>query len=752
LTGFSHMPRRLLILTCDSVIADARAAAAGLERGDVEIAAAIKCAERGDAQRDRLRSLVSHPDDPDLDVRVLAGRCFPSEDDAGAGATAPTTGGPVCGQDLVAPWPLIEHLASTGAYVITSGWLLTWRERIAEWGFGSTEAARAFVQDSASRLALLDTGVAPHADRLLAELADHLDLPAERIPVGLDYCRARIEREVLAWSVECERASALSAGAAANHRAADYAMVLDLLGRVAGLTDEEHVADQVHTVLALLFCPERALVASVHDDGGIRAWSCPAEDGDVERARVLLETTLKDRSWAETEHGFAVRLEHGREVLGLIDVDGVAFPQYRDRYVSIARMAAGACALALGTSRAYGKLQQAVSQLEVALADRERQAGLLLEAHRHIQREHDRMRHELDLAAQVQQHLVPRRCFAVGVDMGHCFIPSGKVGGDLLGIARADDGRSLAYLGDVSGHGVASALVMTLITGVLGEVAWPLQSPAEAMRAMQERLGAQLEDLNHYATLCLLTFDPALGVATVCSAGHPSPLVVSSAGTRELVAEPATPLGFPGPADYGDLVIELSQGDTLLLYSDGLTEARNGVGERIGRERLLQWCDGAVGRPPSGLLDSIDGPFREWVEGTPLDDDVTMLALQRLTLVDDFSLAYGADAADRVAERMLMALPELPAETADHVRHAIADVASANRPGGDKRGGSDQGALRGRVWSGRGTVQVTVGPEQTAGQAVPRRPAATVVGYSGPRQGGAECVREGAVLYVQCWL
>ncbi len=99
---------------------------------------------------------------------------------------------------LFAPREVIEGFLSQGCYLMTPGWLMNWRQRIERWGFDQ-ETARAFFRETTSRLVVLDTGVNEGCDRELREFSRFLDLPGERVFVGLDYFRLQILEVVSSW-------------------------------------------------------------------------------------------------------------------------------------------------------------------------------------------------------------------------------------------------------------------------------------------------------------------------------------------------------------------------------------------------------------------------------------------------------------------------------------------------------------------------------------------------------------------------
>jgi PAS domain S-box-containing protein len=252
-----------------------------------------------------------------------------------------------------------------------------------------------------------------------------------------------------------------------------------------------------------------------------------------------------------------------------------------------------------------------------------------------LQTENDRMRRELERAAEVQRKTLPERCVARGLRIAHHFHPSGRIGGDFFGVIQGEGGASITYVGDVSGHGLASALVVNLIVGIMEEVIDPdTTSPAEALATLQARLCTRLEAVGHYATLLLCRYAGVGRQVEYANAGHPWPLIAGDGACAVIDGDSGLPLGWLADERYDDQCVTLGRDELLLLYSDGLTEARvAGSPERIGTEIVTDWLRSLGSTEPEQVTTTVASRAGALAGGV-FEDDLTLLAF-RLALGDE---------------------------------------------------------------------------------------------------------------------
>lgn len=208
-------------------------------------------------------------------------------------------------------------------------------------------------------------------------------------------------------------------------------------------------------------------------------------------------------------------------------------------------------------------------------------------------------------------------------------IPSAAVGGDFYDFLSPSEGQVLALIGDVSGKGLPPALLMAKVISDFRLLAPRLQAPERILGAMNELLVVRAES-GMFATCLCLRLDLGTGRVEFSSAGH-GPMVRRrhTTGNAELVeAEAGSPLGILPDEQYTSGETDLAPGDTLLLATDGVVEARGPSGERFTYGRLLPVVAGIIANP-ADLIEEVLTALKTFCGEAPRQDDVTLVALRR---------------------------------------------------------------------------------------------------------------------------
>lgn len=248
----------------------------------------------------------------------------------------------------------------------------------------------------------------------------------------------------------------------------------------------------------------------------------------------------------------------------------------------------------------------------------------------------DATNRDLVEARKIQRAALPpeRAAFAGGSLRLH-LVTSGPVGGDLVGYADLGRDRIALWSIDVSGHGIASALM----TGRLAELfsSWrtrhsvlfpnpgaPPDPPERVVdRINRYMLGPSMKtDL--YFTIVLAYVDLASGAVEFCQAGHPHPMIRRADGTVEMIGDGGPPVGLLDVATFERRAARLAPGDALLLYSDGLTECEDTWGEMLGEAGLIDILKDAGPEPDAGV-DRIEEGVRGFAGIAEFGDDMSML-------------------------------------------------------------------------------------------------------------------------------
>jgi sigma-B regulation protein RsbU (phosphoserine phosphatase) len=207
--------------------------------------------------------------------------------------------------------------------------------------------------------------------------------------------------------------------------------------------------------------------------------------------------------------------------------------------------------------------------------------------------------------------------------------PARNVGGDFFDVLPLADGRIGLAIADVSDKGVPAALFMMLSRTLLKGAALRADGPGEALTEVNDVLNED-NDACMFVTMIYAVYDPATGVLTYADGGHDPPLVVHADGrTTRLPVTDGLALGVLPGFDFLQDSYQLSVGDTVILYTDGVTEAINSEEEQLGLRRL---CETFELNPPSSAEDAgkrVIDLVNDFAGDVPQFDDTTCLVLRR---------------------------------------------------------------------------------------------------------------------------
>jgi sigma-B regulation protein RsbU (phosphoserine phosphatase) len=237
---------------------------------------------------------------------------------------------------------------------------------------------------------------------------------------------------------------------------------------------------------------------------------------------------------------------------------------------------------------------------------------------------------DLEAAARVQRALLPPgRLDHAGWEVAYLWEPRAAVSGDHVDLVRAanDDGALLLLVGDVAGKGVAASLLQSHLHALFRALA-PAECSLPELLGRANHLFAEATAAANYATLAAVNLLPD-GRAELANAGHPRPLLADSRGVRP-VEGGGLPLGLFAGSTYSRRELALKAGETLLLYTDGWTEAERD-GEEYGIGRAAAALRRAAGLPLPDLIAACRADLEAFLGGEPRGDDLTLVAVRRAT-------------------------------------------------------------------------------------------------------------------------
>jgi sigma-B regulation protein RsbU (phosphoserine phosphatase) len=243
--------------------------------------------------------------------------------------------------------------------------------------------------------------------------------------------------------------------------------------------------------------------------------------------------------------------------------------------------------------------------------------------------ERRRLEAELELSQVVQRALLPQRMPNIrGVELAAFSRPSEIIGGDYFDFFQFRDGTHGLVIADVSGHGVSAGMLMSSLQTAIRTMAPDTDSPAEILERIN-RFYIHNIHFTTFVTVFLARFDPATLTLTYVNAGHNPPALRRRESSTIHWLKPTAPaIGLAENFHARMETIGFSRGDSLLLYTDGVTEVYNFHNEEFGQKRLAELVHQHADRTAPDLLQAILQAVSAFGEDRPLVDDVTMVALK----------------------------------------------------------------------------------------------------------------------------
>ncbi|MEM8851132.1 MAG: fused response regulator/phosphatase [Pseudomonadota bacterium] len=258
-------------------------------------------------------------------------------------------------------------------------------------------------------------------------------------------------------------------------------------------------------------------------------------------------------------------------------------------------------------------------------------------AYADLQSIHDAIARDLVEARRLQRAFLPPRHHKAGAsELNLSLLACNQIGGDLVGYFPLPGDAIALFSIDVSGHGIASALLTGRLSGLFssrsrarniafradGTVIPPDQVMGHLNDFMLQELASDI-----YFTAVLAYVDLSCGQVVLCQAGHPHPLVRSADGTVVQIGEGGPPVGLIEGTEFDAVTFQLHPGDALLAYSDGLTECTDTWGDMLEEEGLMSLL-ASISPEAEDVIAEIEGGLRAHVGINGFDDDVSMLLLR----------------------------------------------------------------------------------------------------------------------------
>ena len=353
------------------------------------------------------------------------------------------------------------------------------------------------------------------------------------------------------------------------HISREFSSILDLnelLGKIAS-TMRELIAYDAFSILYIDH-HARALrhLFSLRYDQRVNIDNVPLGKGITgaaaeSREPVRVHDTAKDpryiASHPDIRSEVAVPLILQDKVVGVIDLESSRIGHFTDDHVRTLALLAPQIASSVENARLYQEVGEREKRLE----------------------------QDLEAARELQRVLLPDGAPEIeGLDAMVRLRPAREISGDIYDVVEQPDGRVVIAFGDVSGKGAAAALYGGLVSGLLRTLAPRGRRPAELLKALNEALVERKVEAR-YVTLFVLLWNPATRQMAMANAGALPPMICRSGEIVKLRIE-GVPLGLLDAREYEEVTFDARPGDTVVLYSDGITDHMNQAGDEFGRGRL----------------------------------------------------------------------------------------------------------------------------------------------------------------------
>jgi len=330
-------------------------------------------------------------------------------------------------------------------------------------------------------------------------------------------------------------------------------------------------------------------------DSGASVLVCDTDkDSALRASRSIVEQNIRSL--------MAVPLQTGKEIIGIIYVDSPSIlRQFSKDDLNLLTVMANVAAVRIEHTR---------------LAEMERAKQI--------------MARDLDQAAEIQQRYLPSVAPKIkGLDLAGHNAPCRTVGGDYFDFFPYDGSRVAMVLGDVSGKGMPASLLMMGLQARVQALAEEPKNLASVMTRLNRLTSANCP-ANRFITVFFCILDGETGELTFCNAGHNPPLIIRNNGEYEQLEGGGPVIGILPSIEYREYKQSLEVGDTLVIYSDGVTEAADASDDEFETERLAETVRRSRHLPALEIVEAINQAVGAHAAGAPQADDITIIVARRV--------------------------------------------------------------------------------------------------------------------------
>jgi PAS domain S-box-containing protein len=284
---------------------------------------------------------------------------------------------------------------------------------------------------------------------------------------------------------------------------------------------------------------------------------------------------------------------------------------------------------------AEDNLAQRTNDLAIVNKELKRQIAERIQAEEKLRFQQQQADKELEVAATIQQTLIPRYSPRIGpIRFAWRFEPCGHIGGDIFNFQYTGENHISFYMFDVCGHGVSSALIATAVSQFLQTSCSPMVNQIATLRPENVLNNLErsfpFERFGSFFTIVYITVDYTTGSLFYSNAGHPPPILLSPTGSLTALSVHGPVIGTGSVHSYVSDEVQLQGGDKVIVYTDGILDYPNSKGELFTKERLAEILRTEAGSPVQILVEMVQKSIKNFACEASPNDDASIMAIEYL--------------------------------------------------------------------------------------------------------------------------
>ncbi|NUM35545.1 MAG: response regulator [Candidatus Brocadiae bacterium] len=267
--------------------------------------------------------------------------------------------------DLIAPITMLNHFIEKNYYIVTAGWVIQWENfLIQRWKF-SQETAKAFFQEAAKEILVLDTGIYEGVSVKLKDFCCFIDRPFTLFPIGIEFYKANIKSIMDDCQIQELKQEIKNINKESRSKISDFSMVLDIIPALAGITSEDEIVSRTINLFLSIFGPQHIAFIQIVGGNIVKVTSSLDKSYTMEEIEKMINF-IEDYWVNQEKTSFYIKVSYASETIAYIMVENILFPEYLNHYLNLSLILKSFIGLVLSNSRHYHELEIAKSHAEAA--------------------------------------------------------------------------------------------------------------------------------------------------------------------------------------------------------------------------------------------------------------------------------------------------------------------------------------------------------------------------------------------------